>query len=217
MNSYSAKYTDRNSCEAITFNYDGEILQTTIRGVEFRGSEFDDLEPSNNTPVDLLKQFTFSDNALCSCCLECEIPIDVCSQDKIFPGILSIAVILGNPKTNGSIDCEQVQITLTYNSNKFKSYGVSGWFEEELLEIQAQLPKHTLMRICFNCLYSDYSPLGHGLFGCMMCFRNIKSEYLTVKSKADFWSIHNRYDRFVGETYCCSEFEPRISGTGYRR
>jgi len=30
-------------------------------------------------------------------------------------------------------------------------------------------------------MFSDYSPYGHGLFGCMMCFRNLKEEYVKVK------------------------------------
>ncbi len=50
----------------------------------------------------------------------------------------------------------------------------------------------------------------------MMCFRNLKSEYLKVKSKTDFWSVHNHYDRMVQETYLCPEFERRVLGTGYR-
>ncbi len=89
-------------------------------------------------------------------------------------------------------------------------------FEDELLEIQKQLPSGTCMRACINCLYSDYSPYGHGLFGSMMCFRNLKTEYLRVKSKSDFWGVHDRYEEMVQETYFCDEFEPRTPGTGYR-
>ena len=98
---------------------------------------------------------------------------------------------------------------------QFAGSGKSGWFEDELREIQLQLPDGLFMRAGINCLYSDYSPYGHGLFGRMMCFRNLKSEYLKVKSRADFWSVHDRYDRMVQETYLCPEFERRIAGTGY--
>ena len=72
------------------------------------------------------------------------------------------------------------------------------------------LPDGVFMKICVNCLYSDYSPHGHGLFGWMMCFRNLKAEYLKVTSKAEFWSVHNRYDRLVQETYICPEFARRV-------
>ncbi|MCE9532807.1 MAG: hypothetical protein K8T89_17050 [Planctomycetes bacterium] len=50
----------------------------------------------------------------------------------------------------------------------------------------------------------------------MMCFRNLKAEYLKVTTKKEFWSVHGRQDRFVQETYLCPEFERRIPGTGYR-
>jgi len=49
-----------------------------------------------------------------------------------------------------------------------------------------------------------------------MCFRNIKSAYLGVKSKDDLLAIHNLFERCVQETYLCPEFSRRIPGTGYR-
>ncbi|HSY47275.1 MAG TPA: hypothetical protein VLC46_00525 [Thermoanaerobaculia bacterium] len=72
------------------------------------------------------------------------------------------------------------------------------------------------MRACINCLHSDYSPYGHGLFGYMTCFRNRKAEYLRVKSKDDFWKVHDHFEEMVQETYLCPEFERRVPGTGYR-
>ena len=88
--------------------------------------------------------------------------------------------------------------------------------EPVLNDPQAQLPEAVFIKACINCLYSDYSLYGHGLFGCMMCFRNLKADYLKVTTKKDFWSVHGRQDRFVQETYLCPEFERRIPGTGYR-
>jgi hypothetical protein len=85
-----------------------------------------------------------------------------------------------------------------------------------LLDIQKHLPEGVFMKACINCLYSDYSPLGHGLFGGMMCFRNLKEEYLLVKSKDDLWSVHGRQERMVQETYLCPDFARRVPGTGYR-
>lgn len=50
----------------------------------------------------------------------------------------------------------------------------------------------------------------------MMCFRNLGAEYTRVKTKREFWQVHDRYDRLVQETYWCNEFKQRIPGTGYR-
>jgi hypothetical protein len=131
-------------------------------------------------------------------------------------GSLSVEVMLGGPAANGWLDREQLLIILDYDGKQIAGSGTSGWFEDELLSIQRQLHEGVFIKACINCLYSDYSPSGHGLFGCMLCFRNLKAEYLKVKTKQDFWSVHGRQDRFVQETYLCPEFERRIPGTGYR-
>ncbi|MGK0291332.1 MAG: hypothetical protein ACI86H_002799, partial [bacterium] len=41
-------------------------------------------------------------------------------------------------------------------------------------------------------------------------------EYLKVKNKDDFWSVHDRFDRMVQETYLCPDFQKRVQGTGYQ-
>jgi len=42
-----------------------------------------------------------------------------------------------------------------------------------------------------------------------MCFRNIKSAYLGVKSKRDLLAIHGLLERRVQETYSCPEVSRR--------
>jgi hypothetical protein len=137
-------------------------------------------------------------------------------RDRHGQGALTVELTLGGPTPNGQLDREQLRLALVYGGRRWESPGTSGWFEDELLGIQAQLPDGVFMRACINCLYSDYSPYGHGLFGCMMCFRNLKAEYLKVTTKDEFWSVHDRCDRQVQETYLCPEFERRVPGTGYR-
>ena len=216
MDSYPAKYTDAHGSEETNISNDGETIRMDIRGVNFTGTDFDSLEPSGDTQQDQLAHFALNHNELCSCRIECAIPIPVCGHAKQALGTLSVELILGDPEPKGGLDRETLQITLACDYGRFAGSGKSGWFEDELLEIQSQLPDGVHMRACINCLYSDYSPYGHGAFGCMMCFRNLKSEYLAVKSKQEFWSVHNRYDRMVQETYLCPEFKRRIPDTGYR-
>jgi hypothetical protein len=99
-----------------------------------------------------------------------------------------VELALGDPAPNGRLDREQLRIVLEYDDQRFVGHGTSGWFEDELLAIQSQLPEGVYIKACINCLYSDYNPYGHGLFGCMMCFRNLKAEYLKVTTKKEFWS-----------------------------
>ncbi len=135
---------------------------------------------------------------------------------KSVDGSLFVELLLGDFAPNDGWDNPHLRIVLEFDGQQFAGSGTSGWFEDELLSIQAQLSEGVFIKSCINCLYSDYSPAGHGLFGGMMCFRNLKGEYRKVKSKQDFWALYGRQDRYVQETYLCPEFERRIPGTGYR-
>lgn len=216
MDSYITKYTDSQGSEDTIISNDGRMLRVRIRGIEFSGTNFDSFEPSEEVTAAQLSLFTLEHNELCSCRFEFEIPILMSHLDSPSNGTLSVVLILGDPRPTGGIDREELQITLTCEWGRFSGSGKSGWFEDELLEIQSQLPPDVYMKTCINCLYSDYSPAGHGAFGCMLCFRNLKSEYLAVKTKSDFWPVLNCTDICVQETYLCPEFTRRIRGTGYR-
>jgi hypothetical protein len=211
---YDGTYFDARGREVIAFLNDGETLRTRIRGVEFAGSDFDGMSPVDGS-VDLAG-FTLNGGALCGCSFAFDIPVPVIAESSEVSGCLHAELELGRPAPNGGIDRERLQLTLEYGDDRVASSGTSGWFEDELAQVQRQLPQSVFIKACINCLFSDYSPYGHGLYGQMMCFRNIKTEYLQVKSKRDFFSIHGRQDRLVQETYLCPEFSRRISGTGYR-
>jgi hypothetical protein len=213
---HNFRYTDVNgTINTIMFN-DGENLSVTLRGINFSGDDFDSLSPAEGSNEDLLKHFKFCHGDLCSCTMECEIEIPVQANDDLIDGSLIIVLELGNPLPSGYIDKEILHLTLKYDNRLIMGSGESGWFEDELIEIQKQLLNGDYIKSCINCAYSDYSPFGHGLFGKMMCFRNKKEEYSKVRSKDEFWEVHDYYDRLVQETYLCEEFEKRVPGTGYR-
>lgn len=94
-----------------------------------------------------------------------------------------------------------------------------GDFECGLLEIQEQLPSPMYLKACINCQFSDYSIYGKGLFGAMLCFRNIKEEYVGLPMdgrKFLYHELEERAERSVQETFVCEDFQRRIPGTGYR-
>jgi Family of unknown function (DUF6304) len=216
MDRYPANYSDDRGSESTSVVNDGETPRISLRGLEFAGSDFDSLEPPKEATVEQLGRFSLNNGCLCSCRIESRIPVPIIDCGSQVVGALSVELVLGDPAPTGSLDREQLRIVLEYGDQQYAGPGTSGWFEDELLAIQARLPVGVFMMACINCLYSDYSPAGHGMFGCMMCFRNLKAEYLNVKTKGEFWSVHDRYDRMVQETYLCPEFERRIPGTGYR-
>jgi len=216
MDTYVARYFDAHGAEDTTITNDGTTLRMTLRDVEFAGTDFDSLEPNDAATQDQLAKFTLNHNELCSCRIECEVPIPINDHGSQSQGTLFVDLTVGDPEPKGWLDLEVLRLRLTTKHGEFVGSGKSGWFEDELLEIQSQLPEAVYMQACINCLYSDYSPYGHGAFGYMICFRNLKSEYLAVKSKDDFWAVHNCYDRIVQETFVCPEFARRVPGTGYR-
>ena len=181
-------YSDVHGSESGTIDNDGETLSLSLSGVEFAGSDFDSLEPKGAAP-EQLQRFTLHQDCLCSCRIGCRIPVPVHDNGRLLPVVLSVEMVLGDPAPNGGLDREQLRIVLEHGGQRVAGPGTSGWFEDELLGIQAQLPEGVFIKACINCLYSDYSPYGHGLFGGMMCFRNLKAEYLKVKTKRGFWAV----------------------------
>src|SRR5262245_31373425 len=216
MNPYPANYSDSRGSGTTVITNDGEELRMWLRGLEFTGRCFDSLSPPEDATTEQLEQFILHDGSLCSCRLECQITVPIHDQDRECVGELFVELVLGDPTRTGNLNHEELRIILEFNHQRYAGSGKSGWFEDELLEIQSQLPAGIFIKSCINCMYSDYSPYGHGSFGFMMCFRNLKEEYVKIRTKDDFWSIHDRYDRLVQETYLCPEFKRRIPGTGYR-
>lgn len=188
----------------------------TVRGIHFQGSDFDSLEPTGEADPAQLASFTLSKGQLCSCIIEAGMPIPVVTPKGMAEGVLAVHLELGDPAPNGGIDREHLTLKLTVEGRLIASKGRSGWFEDEMLDIQRQLPQGTYMKTCVNCAFSDYSPAGHGLFGGLACFRDIKPAYLSVKTKRDLFGVWKGMTEFVQETYLCPEFARRILGSGYR-
>lgn len=212
---YPAVYRDRFGEEQTVIQNDGKNLRMSLRGVEFSGFMFDDFEP---VLVDegKLASFPFHAGALCSYELECPIPISVVVLDKLIESNLQTHIEVGDPAPNGGVELEKVQLSLTLEDKSFKSSGTHGWFDDELLEIQAALPESMFMKCCHTCAFSDYHPVGSGAFGGLACFRDHKQEYLAIKDKVSFVHFFSKRTENVQETYLCPEFEKRIPGTGYR-
>jgi hypothetical protein len=214
MDVYPATYSDANGAESTTIANDGTLLRMSVRGTAFVGPDFDMFEPSNDTSPSDLRSFSINHGCLSSCRITWRMPVRLDAFGHDEEGTLAVDLLLGDPTPTGFLDREELRVVLEFQDQRFASPGNTGYFEDELLGLWKQLPSGLLMKACINCLYSDYSPAGNGLFGSMMCFRNCKAEYLAVRSKHQMWAL--KCDRMVQETFLCPEFERRIPGTGYR-
>ncbi len=215
---FPATYRDQFGEESTTIQNDGETMRMQVRGVAFIGSDFDAFEPIPTTHSLHLSTFTLDHGSLCACEILCAMPLPVVVEDAIIVGTLRVHLTLGQPRLppRSGIDEERLLLQFSFNDQTFTSQGLSGWFEDELLDIQRALPTNAHLKACIACAFSDYSPGGHGLFGGLACFRDHKAEYRMVNSKGALFQLWPKMTEYVQETYLCNEFEQRIPGSGYR-
>ncbi|MCC6327003.1 MAG: hypothetical protein IT174_00705 [Acidobacteria bacterium] len=185
-----------------------------VRGVVFAGRDFAWFEPENEVDVPQ-GRFSLCQGGLCDFRIEFAIPLEIAQPKQTTLEELRVTISVGGADKFG-FPTSDVSLELTVFERELKSRGTSQWFEDELLDIQAQLPTGCTFRSCFGCAYSDYSVYGHGFFGNMLCFRNIKDRYSKVKDKDEYMEIMDLSIETVQETYVCPEFAIRRPGTGYR-
>lgn len=192
---------------------DGRRLAATLAGVRFEGADLDALAPVG--PAARPGRFRISGGSLCECRLRFALPIAMLADDRETAAMLGIDLELGAPRATGGLDREAVALELIAGEHRALSSGASGWFEDEILELQRALPD-LHWKTCFGCGLSDYSPYGHGLFGGLMCFRDAASAYRAVKTKQLLLAIHDAFTEHVQETHVCPAWERRTPGAGYR-
>ena len=123
--------------------------------------------------------------------------------------------------------CEDVQVchdvvnvydfTLYVDGARYSSQKQTLDFETALHDICKQMSQAYYIKCCFTCQYSDYSPYGNDSFGCMLCYCNLKDDYLKVNNKDDFFEyLANKDFDMRQEAYFCAEYECRNKCAGYR-
>jgi hypothetical protein len=182
---------------------------TTIRGVRFWGYDFDGLsagDPAAATeagmPADLLG---FGEPP---CVLSGDLPC-VIERD----GLRSTSTISFSLDVGPVSDPNAKILRLSTVVDQRICQVTDTWFEDGMQRLERELPDGVTFVCCVTCLFSDYSPGGHGLLG-MTCHRRAKQQYLAVKSKQEYWQVPRTEE--VMETHICPEYERRAPGTGYR-
>ncbi len=183
-----------------------------LRGVEFRGSWFDDFEPGGG--VDAALGFRWHHGDLADCVIGAEMPVATAGGDR--EATLQVRLDLAIREYRGGQDEPNLTLRLGLGDDPAGIEGRGQTFEQALLRIQAALPAGAALKCCFGCQFSDYNPFGQGLFGCMACYRGCKSAYTRVRGKRDLFEILDRATETVQETGLCPEFEVRTPGMGYR-
>jgi hypothetical protein len=225
--SFPGAFADQHGTEQITWHVSpatrrqppgvmGYEIETTIRGVTFWGYDFDDLEPRDaaqaiaaGLPLSRLSG-ELSDSVIRGD-LPCTIEINGQRAPAVVTFTLTLFSAERGPEPQYSSP-KNLHLSLMVADQRCDVD--DDWFEDGVLRLdQAARDVGARLVCCATCLYSDYSPAGHGLMG-MRCHRGAKAQYLAVRAKLDYWSVPVAED--VMETYLCPEYERRIPGTGYR-
>ncbi len=233
MISYPARYCDKYGEEEIIIQNDGKMLRMIVRGVEFTGTTFHSFEPIESSKESEIGSFSLFLGELCAYTLDCDIPVIILDRDNALLTTLRAHIERGKPvegaggtsirhkdgsveKNSRQIECEVLQLEVIHQAKSFKTSGRNECysFEEQLDELKDLLPTDSYLKICWNCAFSDYSPMGNDVFGDLDCYRDNKRQYLRVRSKRDLFQVPSTMS--VQEIHLCSEFRKRKPGTGYR-
>lgn len=213
---YPALFEDVRGAESTILHNDGSELRMVVRGVAFVGQDFDAFSPEAEDMERARGLFTLRSEDLFAYRLQWTMPLGMEWRGERYAAALAAALTLGWPTANGGVGGETLVLELRARSGVVRSSGRSGWFEDELLELRSRLGEEDVMRACFSCAFSDYNPVGHGLFGGLACFRGVKEAYARVQDKRGIFDLWSRRTEYVQETHVCEEHRPRAPGTGYR-
>jgi len=216
------RYEDARGSESITWTVlpstrgsppgqAGFELHTAIRGVPYwgyclEGLSTDDMEAATNAglPEDLGESSAMPHQ------LSGDLPVLLEKEGEQIQAVVSF-LLNEPPPTWNDPDGKYLRLSITVDGQKYEVW--HEWFEDGLQRLEGELPEGVTFVCCVTCLYSDYSPAGHGLLG-MSCHRGAKAQYLAVRSKSDYFKVPRTEE--VMETHVCPEFQRRIPGTGYR-
>jgi hypothetical protein len=225
--SFPGAFTDRQGTEQITWRVIpsarrqpqgvmGYQIETTIRGVTFWGYDFDSMEPRDpDQAIAAGLPLSRLTGDLASSVITGDLPCTIELDGQRTAATVTFTLALGSADLGPERQYpspKNLHLTMTIADHHLDVD--DDWFEDGVLRLdQAARRVGAGLVCCVTCLYSDYSPAGHGLMG-MRCHRGAKGQYLAVRAKRDYWSVPVTED--VMETYLCPEYERRVPGTGYR-
>lgn len=216
MRKYLAKYEDKRGVETTYIKSDGSDMFLTLRGIDFEGSDFDQLtaEKVDKKKFDF-ELFTDGSGDLTNFKITVTIPVLFYNSqsEETFTENLIAHIEVGETTTIKELDSEINSLNLTSSFGVFKVKKKLEWMEDALVALQNKLPEHIYLKTCLSCKYSNYSPYGNGMFGSIYCFKNIKEQLVTLHDKSDLldiWTAEavNKGAMFsVQETFECNEHQ----------
>ena len=211
MPKYKAIYSDKFGEETTEISSDGSIMHMTLRGIVFKGVDFEGL----NGEIDQSK-FQYEEYKggadLTNFRIIVTFPITIDHRQKVASERITFRITVGDQADIKSQDLINETVVLNASFGQFTSTDKVEDFESALINIQNKLPKGTNIKACVSCKYSTYSPFGNVNFGDMTCFRNIKERLYKIEDKhslLEVWEKASKERKIfkVQEIFVCPEHE----------
>lgn len=208
MRKYVVKYKDKFGEEKTEICSDGSTISLTLRGIKFEGDDFDLLE--GKVDDDKFEYIKYADGSgdLTNFRMKIIFPIKIFHQTKIITENMAFEIEIGKTNNINKLSPNSVELNTPFGF--FSSKKTVGLFWNSMIEIQNMLPKNTQIKTCFSCTNSDYHPLGGGMFGALLCFKNLQKDFNNASNNLELtnlidkgWEEGTIFN--VQETFDCSE------------
>ncbi len=211
MKKYKAVYTDKYKKEDIEILSNGSVMSLTLRGIEFEGIDFEGLTGKVDNSKFKYDMCQDGVGDLTDFRVEVQFPIKINHKDNTTIETIRFVIDVGDTSEIKGLEPVANTVELSTSFGKFKSNKKVEFFEDSIIEIQNMLSSNTKIQSCISCKYSNYHPVGNGMFGSLYCFKKMKSTLKTVTNKydlMDIWTdeaINNGTIFNVQEIYECEE------------
>ncbi|CAL2104529.1 conserved protein of unknown function [Tenacibaculum sp. 190130A14a] len=211
-------FTEKNS-------HDNYLLELKLNNTFFKGDTFDGLElQEQNNQEKELERFSFNKTQifhsnnfvkeLTDCMITFDVSLNLINTQSLASESIDGTIIISLGRFS-PIDNSIIKIKTIINNSNIEVTGDS--FEKLLDNLKNKIKDSYLLKNCYGCKYSDYSPYGRASFGDMMCFKHLKEKYSKVHDKLGLFEVMANNEIIqVLETYLCNQYLPRKENTGYR-
>lgn len=213
MRKYPIKFVDKFGEEESEISSDGSDMHLTLRGIKFEGSDFEGLSGAVDATKFDYEIFQDGSGDLTNFRMEVTFPIKIDHDSKIHTEQFTVNIEVGKELEIDGLDSIVHTAELDTPFGKFNSTKKMEWFEGAVIEIQNMLPEKTQIKTCLSCKYSNYHPVGNGMFGSLYCFKKLKNETSAIRDKYDLmnlWTeeaVKNKDICSVQEIFDCPEHQ----------
>lgn len=164
---YKDKFGEEKN-KIITF---GSKIHIVLRDTRFEGQCFETLEISefDNQENDKFEWEKCQDGSKVLTNFEMKVNFQMQLAVEHNPQMEEMIAQISTGNEKGT----NIFLELKTDLENFKNTRNYDSFEDAMIEIQSFLPQNTKIKTCLSCKFSNYHPIGNGMFGALYCFKKL--------------------------------------------